>query len=361
MWKRREKTDIEMGKKERKECILRNGGLLLQKRISYFNGKYSNPMRSFSAKELQKATDNYNHGNLIFTCLSRFKWYKGCLEGRVVFVKKYFDHSIATHSRGFLADPEMVTNEMSVAAQVSGHKNSLKLLGCCLETQIPTLVFEFPMNGNLGDQLRSNPTCLSWKMLTYLHTAFPRPIIHRDIYPGNFYLDQDLCAKLSDFTLLQSLRISGTVGYLAPEVLRLCVYSEKSDVFGFGLLLFDLLTGKDYRELVVSKGSMDDLKEDYLMDCIQSYIRNHGINGIVDPTILAEGGGVPHHHQFQAVFRLILKCRRMNAEERPIMLDVAKQLRRIQSSKSSSFTNLYHDILNWGSAHHNIYSRASSS
>ncbi|KAJ9676273.1 hypothetical protein PVL29_025005 [Vitis rotundifolia] len=363
MWKGREKTDIEMGKKERKECMLRNGGLLLQKRISYFNGKYSNPMRSFSAKELQKATDNYNHGNLIFTCLSRFKWYKGCLEGRVVFVKKYFDHSIATHSRGFLADPEMVTNEMSVAAQVSGHKNSLKLLGCCLETQIPTLVFEFPMNGNLGDQLRSNPTCLSWKsrlkianeiasVLTYLHTAFPRPIIHRDIYPGNFYLDQDLCAKLSDFTLcmalpegktqVQSLRISGTVGYLAPEVLRLCVYSEKSDVFGFGLLLFDLLTGKDYRELVVSKGSMDDLKEDYLMDCIQSYIRNHGINGIVDPTILAEGGGVPHHHQFQAVFRLILKCRRMNADERPIMLDVAKQLRRIQRHVSSLPSSSYY-------------------
>ena len=102
---------------------------------------------------------------------------------------------IPTHSRSFLADPEMVANEISVAAQLSGHKNSLKLLGCCLETQIPTLVFEFPMNGNLGDQLRSNPTCLSWKsrlkianeiasVITYLHTAFPRPIIHRDIHPG---------------------------------------------------------------------------------------------------------------------------------------------------------------------------------
>ena len=72
------------------------------------------------------------------------------------------------------------------------------------------------MNGNLGDQLRSSPTCLSWKsrlkianeiasVLTYLHTAFPRPIIHRDIYPGNFYLDQDLCAELSDFTLCMAL------------------------------------------------------------------------------------------------------------------------------------------------------------
>ena len=146
---------------------------------------------------------------------------------------------IPTHSRSFLADPEMVANEISVAAQLSGHKNSLKLLGCCLETQIPTLVFEFPMNGNLGDQLRSNPTCLSWKsrlkianeiasVITYLHTALPRPIIHRDIHPGHFYLDQDLRAKLSDFicsmalpegkTQVENEVACGTLGYLGPEV-----------------------------------------------------------------------------------------------------------------------------------------------
>ncbi|WKA11712.1 hypothetical protein VitviT2T_029185 [Vitis vinifera] len=163
-------------------------------------------MRSFSADELQKATDSYNHENRIFGYTSHFRWYKGCFE---------------------------------VAAQLSGHKNSLKLLGCCLETQIPTLVFEFPMNGNLGDQLRSNPTCLSWKsrlkianeiasVITYLHTALPRPIIHRDIHPGHFYLDQDLRAKLSDFicsmalpegkTQVENEVACGTLGYLGPEV-----------------------------------------------------------------------------------------------------------------------------------------------
>ena len=115
------------------------------------------------------------------------------------------------------------------------------------------------------------------------------------------------------------------------------MYSEKSDVFGFGSLLFKLLTGKGYFDLFLSitNDFKDDQKKDYPMDPIQSYVRNQGINGIVDPKILAEGGGVYHHHRFQAVFQLGLKCRRMNREERPIMLDVAKQLRRIQRYVSS--------------------------
>ncbi|RVW31503.1 Non-functional pseudokinase ZED1 [Vitis vinifera] len=118
-------------------------------------------------------------------------------------------------------------------------------------------------------------------VITYLHTALPRPIIHRDIHPGHFYLDQDLRAKLSDFicsmalpegkTQVENEVACGTLGYLGPE---------------------------------------DDQKKDYPMDPIQSYVRNQGINGIVDPKILAEGGGVYHHHRFQAVFQLGLKCRK---------------------------------------------------
>ena len=87
---------------------------------------------------------------------------------------------------------ESISNGIA-AAQVSGHKNALKLLGCCLQTPNPTLVFEFPMNGNLDYQLTSNPTCLPWKVrlkianeiasvITYLHIVFPKPIIHRDIH-----------------------------------------------------------------------------------------------------------------------------------------------------------------------------------
>ena len=319
--------------------MLRNGGLLLEKRISYFNSKYSNPIRTFSAKELQKATDDYNL-NLISGFGPDYRWYKGCLEDRVIFVKKYNTCYISS----FDDDPESVTNEIAVAAQVSGHKNALKLLGCCLETPKPTLVFEFPKNGNLDDQLRSsNQTCLPWRIrlkianeiasvITYLHTAFPRPIIHRDIHHINIQLDQDFSAKLSDFMLCMALpegetqvksnRIIWSYFYMAPEILEYGVYSEKSDVFGFGSILFYLLTGK----ICGGRGS-----DEY---CRRSYIRNHTMNEIVDPTILAEAeaaeGGEGVHHQFLAVFELILKCLKDNAEERPIMLDVAKQLKRIQ-------------------------------
>ena len=160
--KEERKTDIsiliEMGKKERKEkeeeWTLRNGGLLLEKRISYFNGKYSNLIHTFSAKELQKATNNYNR-NLISGVGPDYRWYKGCFEGKVVFVKKYYDFGwykgclegrvicLNMYNCGmYYSNPEMVSNEIAVAAQVSGHKNALKLLGCCLETKLPTPVFE---------------------------------------------------------------------------------------------------------------------------------------------------------------------------------------------------------------------------
>ena len=337
--KEERKTDmsilIEMWKKKREdENMLRNGGLLLEKRISYFNGKYSNPIRTFSAKDLQKSTDNYNPKR-VSGFGPYYRWYKGCLEGRVIFVKKY------NVDYGPFTDPERVSNGIAVAAQVSGHKNALKLLGCCLETPNPTPVFEFPMNGNLDYQLTSNPTCLPWRIrlkianeiasvITYLHTKFPRPIIHRSIHPRYFHLDQDFSAKLSDFMFCMTLPEGeiqvenepsiGTLGYMAPELMN-GVYSEKSDVFGFGSLLLDLLMGK--RDV--------DIRS---IECYTpSYIRNHTMNEIVDPTILAEveaGGVVHYHHQFQAICQLGLECLSDNAEERPIMLDVAKQLKRIQ-------------------------------
>ena len=150
------------------------------------------------------------------------------------------DYSIATHPLRF-RHPEIVTNEISVAAQLSGHENTLKLLGCCLETQILTLVFEFPMNGNLKHRSTFNPTSLSWKsrlkvaneiasVITYLSILrFPsQSCIHSDIHPRNFYLDQDLCAKLSGFifsmsipegkTQVENESVCETKGYLSPEV-----------------------------------------------------------------------------------------------------------------------------------------------
>ncbi|RVW82956.1 Non-functional pseudokinase ZED1 [Vitis vinifera] len=176
-------------KEMKKESMLKNGSLLLKERISYFNGKYFNPIRSFCMKELQNATDDYNTG-----LISTMMWV--IAYGTKVLWK--VEQSLLGPT--FMKVLKWLSMKLLLASQMSAHKNALKLLGCCLETRIPILVYEFPI----------------WS------------IIHTDIKPSSFFLDQDCAAKLSDFSLSITLpegemhvedEIRGTFGYLAPETL----------------------------------------------------------------------------------------------------------------------------------------------
>lgn len=322
-------------KKESEEYML-NGGLLLEKRISYFGGRYSNPIRNFSIQEIQRATDNFN-GSLIFNddVSSLYKWYKGSLEGRVIRIRK-IGHT------GFRGDLQIVTNEIAVATQMSSHKNALKLLGCCLETQIPILVYEFSSCEPLAKKIFDCNEPFPWKsrlkiayeiasVIAYLHTAFPRPIIHRDIKPSHFFLDNGSTPKLSYFGLSIALPqgethvegVCGTLWYMAPEVFSSGMYTAKTDVFSFGTLILELLTRRRASIIAQMEGvSMRKYVEDHM--------ENYGINDILDPIILVEGGGVLEQQQFQAVYQLALKCTEEFAEERPTIVDAAKEIRRIQ-------------------------------
>ena len=115
-------------------------------------------------------------------------------------------------------------------------------------------------------------------VITYLHTAFPRLIIHKEIHGQQFHLDQDLCAKLSDFILCMALpegqtqikseHVMAIYGYVALEVVTSGVYLEKSDVFCFGSLLLGLPIGKSF------------IVEGFELH-ITSYIKNHTMNEIV--------------------------------------------------------------------------------
>ncbi|XP_034676768.1 non-functional pseudokinase ZED1-like [Vitis riparia] len=324
-------------KKEREECMLKNGGLLLEKRISYFGGRYSNPIYNFSIQEIQRATDNFN-GNLIFNddVSSFYKWYKGSLEGRVICIRKNFRSS-------FAENPQIATNEIAVATQMSSHKNVLKLLGCCLETRVPILVYEFSSCEPLAEKIFEcyGPFPLKSRLkiayeiasvIAYLHTAFPRPIIHRDIKPHHFFLDNGSTPKLSNFELSIALPegathvdgdLCGTLWYMAPEAFLSGMFTEKTDVFSFGTLILELLTRRRASIIAQMEGvSMRKFVEDH--------IENYGINDFLDPIILVEGGGVLEQQQFQAMYQLALKCTEEFAEERPTIVDAAKEIRRIQ-------------------------------
>ena len=137
------------------------------------------PIRTFSPQQLRQATNNYPAEHL------GIYWYKGSLEGRIVLINRL-------DNLAYIA-----INDLVISAQLSGHSNVLKPIGCCLHTPSPIFVFEFAANGFLSDRIfvsrvtEQQHQPLVWERrlkiarqiahaLSYLHTAFPRPVIYID-------------------------------------------------------------------------------------------------------------------------------------------------------------------------------------
>ncbi|KAG6646882.1 hypothetical protein CIPAW_07G039200 [Carya illinoinensis] len=280
----------------------------------------------------------------------------GSLEGREISVKKY-------------AKRNHVLTDMAISAKMRAHKNVLMLIGCCLETPIPLLVFESTQNGTLADRiyaydyvgtpLQRQP--IGWQSrlnivkdiahaIAYLHHAFSKPIIHRDINLRNIIFDQHDIPKLTGFSLsipipenetrVQAI-LFGTNGYTCPNHVATGWITEKADVYSFGMLLLELITGQISSQLYINAGVNDVLmaeeasfeqKVQAEWDNANECIRKCDINEIVDPAILAEGGGACVKRQLQAVFDLAFTCLGYNPELRPSMIDVSKKLRWIGRS-----------------------------
>ena len=306
---------------------------MLQQQLSRHK-EFVETTRIFTAKELMKATNNY-HENRILGLGGQGTRYKGILsDNRIVAIKKS-----RTIDRSQI---EQFINEVIVLSQVN-HRHVVKLLGCCLETQVPMLVYEFVTNGTLFNHIHhtDHSSTLQWQLrlqiatetagaLSYLHFAASTPIIHRDIKSTNVLLDDNYIAKVSDFgasrlvpldqTQLTTL-VQGTLGYLDPEYFQSSQLTEKSDVYSFGVLLAELLTGKKALSF-----DRPEAERNLAMHFVLAMKENR-LFEILDRRVLNEGNA----EHVMEVAMLVKRCLSLKGEERPTMKEVALELEGLKA------------------------------
>ncbi|KAL2542781.1 Wall-associated receptor kinase-like 8 [Abeliophyllum distichum] len=292
--------------------------------------------RLFTAKELLKATDQFNKSRILGRG-GRGTVYKGMLsDGKIVAVKK----STLVSDQNQL---EQFINEVVILTQIN-HRNVVKLLGCCLETQVPLLVYEFIPNRTLFDNIHDpfSEFPITWDMrlriaseiaaaLAYLHYATSIPIYHRDIKSSNILVDENYKAKVSDFGTSRSVAtdkthlttlVKGTFGYLDPEYFQSSHFTDKSDVYSFGVVLVELLSGQ---KPISSSIDEDErcLAKRFLLSMEGNYL-----NKILDPKISEKG----NDEDIFSVANLAYQCLNLNGKKRPTTKEVAIELENIMLS-----------------------------
>ncbi|XP_042484083.1 uncharacterized protein LOC122064452 [Macadamia integrifolia] len=310
-----------------------NRGLLLGKQMAIMHEGVKEIGKFFTSKELKKATNNFNESRIIgqggFGTI-----YKGILPtGQMVAIKKS-----KTLDNGQILQ---FINEVFILSQIN-HRHVMKLLGCCLETKVPLLVYEFISNGTLYDHIHcENQTILlSWEnrlriavetadALSYLHSSHSVPIIHRDVKSSNVLLSDNYDVKICDFGASRLLPLDepqkttillGTHGYLDPECLPTGKLTDKSDVYSFGVVLAELLTSKK-AVFIDESGEMIALAMYFV-----SSMEDGKLFHIFDGRIVDDG----NRKQLFRVAELARNCLHDSRDDRPTMKEVAQMLASIQ-------------------------------
>ncbi|XP_037492711.1 putative serine/threonine-protein kinase-like protein CCR3 [Jatropha curcas] len=342
-------TSNNSGILSRSSTIRRQSSRAMRRQRSGTSSKHADRAEEFSLAELAAATNDFSPENKIGAG-SFGVVYKGKLaDGREVAIKR---GETGQKTKKFQEKESAFESELAFLSRLH-HKHLVRLVGYCEDGDERLLVYEYMKHGALYDHLhdknnihKNSSVINSWKMrikialdaargIEYLHNYAVPPIIHRDIKSSNILLDSNWIARVSDFGLslmgpeterdYRPMKAAGTVGYIDPEYYGLNVLTSKSDVYGLGVVLLELLTGKRAIFRDDNNGGMPTSIVDFAVPRIMS----GELVKVLDPRV-----GPPELNEAEAmelVAYTALHCVNLEGKDRPTMADIVANLERALS------------------------------
>lgn len=296
-----------------------------------------NSWRIFSLKELHAATNNFNYDNKLGEGGFGSVYWGQLWDGSQIAVKRL---------KVWSSKAEM---EFAVEVEILGrvrHKNLLSLRGYCAEGQERLIVYDYMPNLSLLSHLHgqyASECLLDWKKriviaigsaegLAYLHHYATPHIIHRDVKASNVLLDSNFDAQVADFGFAKlvpegathvTTRVKGTLGYLAPEYAMWGKVSESCDVYSFGILMLELLSGKKPIE------KLGPGNKRTIVEWAAPLVLEGNLEMLVDPKLK----GKYEIEELKGLVHVATKCAQNLPEDRPTMLEVVELLKSIKDGR----------------------------
>ncbi|XP_037456273.1 wall-associated receptor kinase 5-like [Triticum dicoccoides] len=314
----------------KKQYFQQHGGMLLFEKMKSDQGL---SFTVFTEAELKQATNKFDESQILGHG-GNGTVYKGIIK----------DITPVAIKRSALVDDRQKKEfgkEMLILSQIN-HKNIVKLLGCCLEVEVPMLVYEFIPKGTLFDLIhgKNHKEHLPFSSLlrivneaaeglAFLHSYANPPILHGDVKTSNILLDENYMAKVSDFgaSIIAPTdkaqfvtMVQGTCGYLDPEYMQTCCLTDKSDVYSFGVVLLEILTGEEPLKLEGPE-VCQSLSSSFLLA-----MKGNNLDNMLDNQIK----GHENMELIVGVADLARQCLETCSENRPSMKEVSEELSRLR-------------------------------
>ncbi|XP_055817212.1 putative serine/threonine-protein kinase-like protein CCR3 [Solanum dulcamara] len=333
----------------RSSTLRRQGSLLMRRQRSGTSSKHTDRAEEFLFTDLAAATNNFSLENKIGAG-SFGVVYKGKLsDGREVAIKR---GETGPRTKKFQEKESAFDSELAFLSRLH-HKHLVRLVGYCEERDERLLVYEYMKNGALFDHLhdknnveKSSSIVNSWEMrikialdaargIEYLHNYAVPPIIHRDIKSSNILIDANWIARVSDFGLSlmgpecncdyssRPMKAAGTVGYIDPEYYGLNVLTVKSDVYGLGVVLLELLTGMRAIFKSEENGGAPMSVVDFGVPGIMAGELNKILDKRVGPAEASE-----EVEAVELVAYTAMHCVHLEGRDRPTISDIVSNLER---------------------------------